>query len=68
CPQTRIVFDKYHLVTSYNRDVIDEIRCSELLNKSKNNPEYKIYKGNRWLLLKNRENKKRKKIISLKNC
>ena len=65
CPQARIVFDKYHLVASYNRDIIDEVRRSEQRNKSKDNPEYEIYKGSRWLLLKNRENLKDKEVNRL---
>jgi len=41
-------------------------------NKLKDNPEYKVYKHIRWLLLKNRENLKEKeanklKIFSTKN-
>ncbi|MBS3812046.1 MAG: transposase [Halanaerobiales bacterium] len=66
CPQTLIVFDKYHLIASYNRDVIDEVRRAKQRNKLKNNSEYKVYKHSRWLLLKNRENLKEKEADNLK--
>ena len=65
CPQALIVFDKYHLIASYNRDVIDEVRRSEQRDKKKDNPKYKIYKGSRWLLLKNKENLKEKEVDKL---
>ncbi len=29
CPQAFIVFDKYHLIVSYNRDLVDKIRRAE---------------------------------------
>jgi len=35
CPQALIVFDKYHLISSYNRDVIDEVRRAKQRNKLK---------------------------------
>ena len=65
CPQASIVFDKYHLIASYNKDVIDEIRRAEQRDKEKDNPKYKIYKGSRWLLLKNKENLKEKEVDKL---
>ena len=64
-PQARIVFDKYHLIASYNREVIDEVRRAEQRNKDKDNPEYDIYKGNRWLLLYNPENLDKKQKAEL---
>ncbi|MBS3812191.1 MAG: transposase [Halanaerobiales bacterium] len=33
CPQALIVFDKYHLIVSYNRGVIDEVRRAEPYHK-----------------------------------
>ncbi|MFO7815383.1 MAG: helix-turn-helix domain-containing protein [Halanaerobiales bacterium] len=58
---------KYHLIASYNRDVIDKLRGAKQCNKSKDKPEYKIYKGSRGLLFKNEENLKDKEVDKLKN-
>ena len=56
CPEADIVFDKYHIIASYHRDVIDEIRRSELRKISKDHPDYDIYKGTKYYLFKNPEN------------
>ena len=55
CPDADIVFDKYHIIASYHREVIDEIRRSELRKMSKDHPDYEIYKGMRYSLFKNPE-------------
>ncbi len=60
CPQVLIIFNKYHFIANYNRAVINKIRRSEQREQSKENSKYKIYKGSRWLLLKNKENLKDK--------
>ena len=53
CPQSRIVFDFFHVVQSFNR-VIDHVRRTEY-HKAKNN-DRKVLKGSQYLLLKNDEN------------
>jgi len=54
CPNAEIVYDPFHLIAAYAREVIDKVRVQE---------RWKAYgklldviKGSRYLLLKNREN------------
>jgi transposase len=54
-PQAKIVFDLFHVVANYNR-VIDKVRNSEYRKASKEDKA--VYKGARYLLLKNRKNLK----------
>lgn len=44
CPQAIIVFVKYHLVASYNRDAIDEVRRSEQRTNQRITPNIKSIK------------------------
>jgi transposase len=52
-PQAKIVFDLFHVVSAFGR-VIDEVRNTEYRNASKDNKD--VFKGARYLLLKNRCN------------
>jgi transposase len=57
-PNAKIVFDLFHVVANFNR-VIDKIRNSEYHKASK--ADKAVYKGAKYLLLKNRSNIRRKK-------
>ena len=54
-PQAKIVFDLFHVVAGFNR-VIDKVRNSEYREASKEDKA--VYKGAKYLLLRNRENLK----------
>jgi len=54
-PQAKIVFDLFHVVSNFNK-VIDKVRNSEYQKASDENKP--VYKGTKYLLLKNRENLK----------
>jgi transposase len=56
-PNAKIVFDLFHVVANFNR-VIDKVRNSEYRKASKNDKA--VYKGSKYLLLKNRKNIRRK--------
>ena len=65
CPLVEIVYDLFHVVAKYSREVIDRVRVDEA-NKLKNDkPARKVVKGSRWLLLRNRENVNRKDRVKL---
>jgi transposase len=66
CPQAAIVFDLFHVVAKYGREVIDRVRvdCANTLRADK--PARRIIKGARWLLLKNRDNLAPAQDIQLK--
>ncbi len=57
-PNAKIVFDLFHVVANFNR-VIDKVRNSEYRKASK--ADKTVYKGAKYLLLKNRSNIRRKK-------
>ena len=57
-PHVKIVFDLYHVVAGFNR-VIDKVRNSERQQASAKHQE--VFKGSKYLLLKNRKNIRRKK-------
>lgn len=54
-PHVKIVFDFFHVVSSFNK-VIDKVRNSEY--QKANDVDKSVYKGTKYLLLKNRENLK----------
>lgn len=64
CPHATIVYDLFHVVAKYGREVIDRVRVDETNRvaraKGPNDPltraRRRVIKGTRWLLLKNREN------------
>lgn len=58
CPQAQIVFDLYHVVAGFNR-VIDQVRLTEFHKASREDKP--IFKGTKYLLLKNRLRKKRER-------
>ena len=57
-PHVKIVFDLFHVVAQFSR-IIDKVRNSEYRKASQANKE--VFKGARYLLLKNRSNIRRPK-------
>jgi transposase len=56
CPQAQIVYDLFHVVARYGREVIDRVRVDEA-NRLRGDPKGRaVVKGARWLLLRNYEN------------
>jgi transposase len=56
CPAAVIVYDLFHVVAKYAREVIDRVRVDEA-NRLRRDPRARrVIKGARWLLLRNREN------------
>jgi transposase len=64
CPHATIVYDLFHVVAKYGREVIDRVRVDETNRiahaAGPNDPltraRRRVIKGTRWLLLRNREN------------
>ncbi len=65
CPLVEIVFDLFHVVAKYGREVIDRVRVDEANRLREDKPARKVIKGARWLLLRNRENVKREDRVKL---
>jgi transposase len=63
CPNAAVVYDLFHVVAKYGREVIDRVRVDETNRIAKaagpNRPriraQRRVIKGTRWLLLRNRE-------------
>lgn len=56
CPNAKIVYDLFHIVARYGREVIDRVRVDEANRLREDRAGRKLVKGARWLLLRNREN------------
>jgi transposase len=56
CPGAPIVYDLFHVVAKYGREVIDRVRVDEANRLRYDRPARKVIKGSRWLLLRNRSN------------
>lgn len=65
CPLVEIVFDLFHVVAKYGREVVDRVRVEEANRLREDQPARKIVKKARWLLLRNRENVKPKDRVKL---
>lgn len=59
CPRARVVYDLFHVVAKYGREVIDRVRVDEANRLRNDKPARKVIKQARWLLLRNPENLKR---------
>jgi transposase len=66
CPNAEIVYDLFHVVHKYGREVIDRLRVDEA-NRLRNSPgNRKVIKGARWLLLRSYRNLNRPDRVKLK--
>ena len=55
CPNAEIVFDLFHVVAKYGREVIDRVRIDEVSRLQHDKAARKVVKSARWLLLRNRD-------------
>ncbi|MFD1691711.1 ISL3 family transposase [Azotobacter chroococcum] len=65
CPQAEVVYDLFHVVARYGRDVIDRIRVDQANALRHDKPARQVLKQSRWLLLRNRENLKEDHAVRL---
>jgi transposase len=54
CPHAALVYDLFHVVAKYSREVVDVVRLEEA--KKQDEAGRKLIKGSRYLLLKNSPN------------
>jgi len=54
CPHAALVYDLFHVVAKYSREVVDVVRLAEA--KKQDESGRKLIKGSRYLLLKNAPN------------
>lgn len=55
CPNAAIVFDLFHVVAKYGREVIDRVRVDRANELRADRRGRQVVKGARWLMLKNRD-------------
>lgn len=55
CPQATIVFDLFHVVAKYSREVLDRVRVDEANRLRADKPARQVVKSAKWLLLRNRD-------------
>jgi transposase len=56
CRNARVVYDLFHVIAKYSREVIDRVRVDEANRLREERPLRRVVKRARWLLLRNREN------------
>jgi transposase len=56
CSNARVVYDLFHVIAKYGREVIDRVRVDEANRLRQERPLRQIVKRARWLLLRNPEN------------
>jgi len=54
CPNAEVVFDLFHVVAKYGREVIDRVRVDEANRCRHDRRARQVVKSSRWLLLRNR--------------
>ncbi len=58
CPQAKVVYDLFHVIAKFGREVIDRVRVDEANRQRHDRPARRVIKQARWLLLRNPENVK----------
>ena len=66
CPQAEVVYDLFHVLARYGREVIDRLRVDQANLLRDDKPARKVVKQSRWLLLRNRENLKDGQAVQLR--
>jgi transposase len=66
CPNAEVVYDLFHVVAKYGREVIDRVRVDEANRLRDDKPARRVVKTSRWLLLRNRENVPAEQTVRLK--
>lgn len=56
CPNAEVVYDLFHVVAKYGREVIDRVRVDQANLLKDNKAARASIKRSRWVLLKNRDN------------
>ncbi|MDQ3160046.1 MAG: ISL3 family transposase, partial [Pseudomonadota bacterium] len=58
CPKARVVYDLFHVVAKYGREVIGRVRVDAANTLRHDKPARRVVKQAHWLLLRNRANLK----------
>lgn len=56
CPQAEVVYDLFHVIAKFGREVIDRVRVDQANALRSDKPARRVIKRSRWLLLRNQSN------------
>lgn len=56
CAQAEVVYDLFHVVARFGREVVDRVRVDQANALRQDKPARRVVKRSRWLLLRNRDN------------
>jgi transposase len=65
CRNARVVYDLFHVVAKFGREVVDRVRVDQANQLRHDKPGRKIIKRARWLLLRNANNLKAEQAVQL---
>lgn len=66
CPNAEIVYDLFHVVAKYGREVVDRVRVDQANQLRQQPSARKVLKSSRWLLLRNRNKLHPQQAVQLK--
>ena len=65
CPQAAVVYDLFHVVAKFGREVIDRVRVDQANQLREDRAARRVIKRSRWLLLRNRQNLTHEQAVHL---
>ena len=65
CPRARIVYDLFHVIAKYGREVISRVRVDAANALRNDKPARRVVKQAHWLLLRNADNLKDSEQVTL---
>lgn len=65
CPNAEVVYDLFHVVAKYGREVIDRVRVDQANQLREDRPARRVLKSSRWLLLRNRDRLQKQQAVRL---
>ena len=65
CPKAVVVYDLFHVVAKFGREVIDRVRVDQANQLREDRPARQVIKRSRWLLLRNRQNLSEEQALHL---
>lgn len=65
CPNARIVYDLFHVIAKFGREVVDRVRVDQVNLLRHDKPARRVVKRSRWLLLRNPENLEERPVVDL---
>lgn len=65
CPQACVVYDLFHVVAKFGREVIDRVRVDQANQLRHDKSGRQVIKRSRWLLLRNKDNLRDEQALKL---